>query len=147
MNKISEVQQKEVRNLAKEKLIELEKLLDSNKEIISEFKEQFNICETTYKVVLKEHQFFTKGKRENEKDLKLTMTQVPYALNFAGYKFDKDLLSRLFGSNASDGKLTAKEIRNKLTHGIDQNALDELKNRKKELFNDMKLFIKLIRKA
>ena len=145
MKKLTVEQQKVIRLLAKEKLIELEELLDGNRELINEFKEKFNICETTYKVILKEHQ--SSKKRKNDKELKILMTQVPYALEYAGYKFDSDLLSRLFKSGDINKKLTIKEIRNRLTHGIDKRALNELKDRRNEIFKDMNKFISIIRKA
>jgi len=144
MLKISSNEKVELRNNAKRELERLERIL-SNKddlEMLDRFKNTFNICETVYKVILAEHQK-RKGNLTNE-HLKLTMTQVPYALEFAGYNFDKRLLNELFGSKSHNGT-TVKKLRDKITHGLNEKAIIEISNRKEELFGYMDAFLLEIR--
>ena len=72
------------------------------------------------------------------------MTQVPSALKFAGYSFDKEFLNELFGSQSSKGK-TVKKLRDAVTHSIDDNALQEILRRKDELFGYMDYFLNTIK--
>lgn len=72
------------------------------------------------------------------------MSQVPHALNFAGYVFDKALLNELFGAKSSNGR-TVKKLRDAVTHGIEQAAVDEILRRENELFGYMDNFLSTIR--
>ena len=94
------------------------------------------------KIILAAHQKH-KGKRTINR-LKVSMTQVPYALNFAGYTFDKDLLNELFGSSSEIGK-TVKKLRDETTHGVNEEAVKEIVMRKDELFGYMDSFLLGIR--
>lgn len=142
--KISPESQKNLRNNAKAELIRLESIQVNIETIklLDEFKNKFNICESVYKVVLKEHQM-SKGKN-NINYLKLSMTQVPFALSFAGYSFEKDFLNELFGSSSKKG-MTVKKLRDAVTHGIDEKAAKEILDRKEELFGYMDDFLNTIR--
>lgn len=142
--KISEREQRALRNQAKVELERMEKLLseESIDELLKEFKNKFNICETVYKVILAEHQK-RKGKKVDGY-LKVSMTQVPHALTFAGYVFEKALLSELFGASGKNGT-TVKKLRDAVTHGIDQKAVNEIVMRKDELFGYMDSFLSEIR--
>lgn len=142
--KISPESQKNLRSNAKAELIRLE-AIQANIEtikLLDEFKNKFNICESVYKVVLKEHQI-SKGKPDTYY-LKLTMTQVPFALSFAGYSFEKELLNELFGSSSKKG-MTVKKLRDAVTHSIDEKATKEIFDRKEELFGYMDNFLDTIR--
>lgn len=142
--KISPERQKNLRNNARAELTRLESIQANIETIklLDEFKNKFNICESVYKVVLKEHQL-SKGKTDTNY-LKLVMTQVPFALSFAGYSFGKDLLNELFGSSSKKGK-TVKKLRDAVTHGIDEKAVKEITDRKEELFCYMDDFLNTIR--
>lgn len=98
--KISVDEQRKIRVSAKSELELLEKIQGDSTTILllDSFKNKFNICETVYKVILQKHQD-SKGKPDNGY-LKVMMTQVPYALSFAGYTFNKDVLNELFGASA-----------------------------------------------
>ena len=96
--KITDQEKAQLRENAKNEVERLEKILSDNitVQILDTFKNKFNICETAYKVVLAEHQ----RRKGNDTDcLKVYMTQVPHALAFAGYNFDKE-------SNSSKAKWT-----------------------------------------
>ena len=142
--KFSEQEQKKLRNRAKSKLEELEKLLSDAEtvKLLDSFKNKFNICETVYKVVLEQHQ--NSSKKADTGYLKVDMRQVPHALKFAGYSFDKTLLNELFGAKGANGK-TAKKLRDAVTHGIDPKAIEEIKRRQAELFGYMDTFLETIR--
>lgn len=72
------------------------------------------------------------------------MKEAPHALSFAGYDFNRELLNDLFGS-ASQKEMTAKKLRDAVTHGINQKAVDEIIVRKKELFTYMDKFLNVIK--
>ena len=142
--KISPQEQKILRNNAKAELERMEAcLVDQNTvQLLDAFKNKFNICETVYKVIFAEHQ---KRKRKDINGyLKVDMTQVPHALNFAGYSFEKTDLNELFGASSKNGT-TVKKLRDSVTHGLDQKAVDEIIKRKEELFGYMDSFLSVIR--
>ena len=142
--KITEQERQVLRNNAKTELERLEACLADKRtvQLLDEFKNKFNICESVYKVILAEHQ-----KRKGKPDtayLKVYMTQVPHALNFAGYTFERTLLNELFGASSQKGK-TVKKLRDETTHGINEKAVVEIKTRKDELFGYMDAFLTGIR--
>lgn len=87
--KITEQEKQILRNNAKTELERLEACLSDQGtvQLLDMFKNKFNICESVYKVILAEHQK-RKGKPASAY-LKVYMTQVPYALDFAGYTFER----------------------------------------------------------
>lgn len=142
--KISEEGKKKLRDSAKAELERLEAIYanDEVNQLLNDFKDKYNLCESVYKVILAEHQK-VKGHKETDY-LKVTMKQVPYALKFAGYDFDKALLKELFGEKSTKGK-TVKKLRDAVTHGIDSKAVQEITDRKAELFGYMDTFLSEIR--
>ena len=143
--KISVDEQIALRGRAKSELNRLETIMNNRQimELLDRFKNKFNLCESTYKVVLAEHQLI-KGKPSSQ--LKLDMTQAPFAMAFAGYSIDRDLLNRLFGAKCDRGR-TAKKLRDAVTHNLEQKAIDEIESRQSELFADMDEFLEIIRAA
>lgn len=141
--KISEEEKKALRDKTKNELERLEGLLSDQdvKDLLDRFKNKFNMCETVYKVILKEHQK-CRGNKQNS--LKLDMRQVPHALDFAGYTFEKELLNEIFGASSPNGK-TIKNLRNAVTHGLNQKAVDEIIARQEGLFGYMDEFLSIIR--
>ncbi len=142
---ISGEKQIELRNRAKNELERIERILknEENKMLIENFKNTFLMCESTYKIILAEHQKY-KGKGKSR--LIISMSQAPYALEFAGYDFEKDLLTKLFGAETRAGMKSVKKIRDSLTHKLDNNTVEELSTRKEELFGYMNEFLEKIRK-
>lgn len=145
--KITEAEKKKLRDSAKAELERLETIY-SNEEVtklLDDFKGKYNLCESVYKVILAEHQK-VKGRKEIDY-LKVTMQQVPYALKFAGYGFDKALLTEIFGAKSQKGKTvhTVKKLRDAVTHSIDSDAVQEITDRKQELFGYMDAFLSGIR--
>ncbi|MBR4013919.1 MAG: hypothetical protein IKJ00_06450 [Clostridia bacterium] len=144
MKKLTKQEQRKLRNKAKEEVERLERILNDEvtSKSLDDFKNKFNICESAYKIILRKHQI-QKGK-SNTTSLKINMTQVPHALRFAGYNFDDDLLTHLFGAKSQKGK-TVKKLRDNITHGIDEKSVKEIINRKDELFGYMDSFINIIK--
>lgn len=147
MKKITKQEQINLRQQALDELNRLETILQEveTRELLDKYKNRFNLCESAYKVVLHEHQIRTKGKIHGQ--LKLDMRQVPYAMQFAGYMIDKNLLNRLFGAENTKGKRSAKKLRDAVTHGVEQAAVDEIQTRQEKLFKDMNDFLEVIRKV
>ena len=77
--------------------------------------------------------------------LQVDMTQAPHALTYAGYDFDKNLLTHLFGAEKRIGRRTVKKLRDALTHSVNQKAIDELIDREEELHGYMDQFLSKIR--
>ena len=142
--KITEQEKKALRNNAKTELERLEACLADQRtvQLLDEFKNKFNICESVYKVILAEHQE-RKGKQVISFQ-KVDMTQVPHALNFAGYSFERTLLNELFGASSTKGK-TVKKLRDETTHGINEKVVKEIIARKDELFGYTDEFLTGIR--
>lgn len=142
--KLSAEEQLVLRESARLALARLETLLENQSvtELLDRFKNRFNLCETVYKVILAEHQK-RKGKK-NDTYLKVDMKQVPHALNFAGYNFEKSNLNELFGSSGENGT-TVKKLRDAVTHGMDPKAVREIVARREELFSYMDNFLNTIR--
>ena len=143
--KITPAQQRKLRDSAKLEIERLEAIIKDAEtiQLLDYFKAKYNICETAYKIILREHQKH-KGKT-GIGYLTVTMTQVPFALDFAGYDFEKTLLTDIFGAKSDKGT-TVKKLRDAVTHGIDENAVKEIKNRKDELFGYMDSFLESIKR-
>ena len=145
--KITEEEKKKLRDSAKAELERLEAIC-SNEEVtqlLNDFKGKYNLCESVYKVVLVKYQK-TKGRKPKEY-LAVDGRQVEAALKFAGYNFDKALLTEIFGAKSQKGKTvhTVKKLRDAVTHSIDSKAVQEITDRKQELFGYMDAFLSGIR--
>ena len=145
--KITQEEKKKLRDSAKAELERLEAIYSDEEvtKLLDDFKGKYNLCESVYKVILAEHQK-VKGHKETDY-LKVTMQQVPHALKFAGYGFDKALLTEIFGAKSQKGKTvhTIKKLRDAVTHGIASEAVQEITDRKQELFGYMDAFLSGIR--
>ena len=143
--KLSDEEKRQLRDNAKSEIERLEQYLQRSEDvkIVDAFKNRFNICESAYKIILAKHQS-CKGKNPTA-FLKIDMRQVPSALTFAGYSFDRQLLSDLFGSKPSGKGRTAKKLRDGTTHSIDESAVSEIISRKDELFGYMNTFLQTIK--
>ena len=139
MKYLTSEEQLELRNRAKDELLRLE-MVDT--ELPNRYKEKFGVCEIVFKVILAEHQ---QAKGNPIDRLMVNMRQVPYALNYAGYDFDKTLLNNLFGAKDKVGCRSAKKLRDVLTHSMNEQALNELRDREAELFGYMDEFLDKIR--
>ena len=146
MKNLSAKEQKQLREKAKKELVRLESIDTDTIQLLDKFKNKFDHCEIVYKIVFKEHQK-NKGNIVKDHDFEPDMRQVPYALKFAGYTFDNNVLTEIFGSkrpNRLKGK-TVKTLRIKITHDINRNAIEEITNRQIELFGYMDTFLNIIR--
>ena len=113
------------------------------REKISKFKEKFGICEMVYKVVFADYELSRTGTRPER--MKITMKQAPSALSYAGYDFDRVLLTKLFGAEERIGRRSVKKLRDALTHALKQSAIDELMAREEELYGYMDQFLTKVR--
>lgn len=143
--KISEKEKRSLRNKAKAELNHMEQVLadDNKREVLDEFKNKFNVCETVCKIILKRY-LKEKGEKSTDQP-KLYMSQIPAAFALAGYDFEKNLFTKLFGSENKRGNKAAKMLRNAVTHGLKMEDVDEIMERKEELFRCMDQFLEKIR--
>ena len=141
--RISVDEKRSIQKRASDELLRLDMLLNSRERVkIDNIKDKFAVCELVYKLVLTE---YLKHKKNNYTDLKIQMSQVPYALAFAGYNFDYNLLNKLFGSNTEIGKKSVKKIRDSLNHSLDDKTMKELNDRYDDLISTMDGFLDVIR--
>lgn len=145
--KLSEKEKRALRNKAKAELNYMERVLtnDEKREVLDEFKNKFNVCETVCKIILKRYLVEKEGKVVDDDKLYLDMKRIPAAFKLAGYDFEKDLLTKLFGSEKKKGHKTAKKLRNAVTHGLKSEDVKEIMERKEELFGYMDQFLEKIR--
>lgn len=141
--KITQEEKKKLRDSAKAELERLEAIYSD--EEVTNFKGKYNLCESVYKVILVRYQK-AKG-RKPEKYLIVDGRQVEAALKFAGYNFDKALLTEIFGAKSKKGKTvhTVKKLRDAVTHSIDSDAVQEITDRKQELFGYMDALLSGVR--
>lgn len=59
------------------------------------------------------------------KYMTVSMREAPYALAYAGYDYDRVLLSKLFGAEERVGKRSVKKLRDALTHSMNTKAIEE----------------------
>lgn len=138
----------EIRNRAKAEIIRISNIENTkqfakNSIKIQDFKTKFLKCERAYKIILQIHQK-NKNKEYNLEKLKIDMRQVPNALNYVGYSFDETLLDRLFGTYKKLHFFSAKDIRNNLSHDLNEKYINELLCRYAELNKDMDTFLNTI---
>ena len=144
--KISEEDKKKLRDSAKSELGRLEAICSNDEvtKLLNDFKGKYNLCESVYKIILVRY-LKAKGKKPGKR-LVVDGRQVEAVLKFAGYGFDKALLKELFGEKSANGK-TVKGLRDAVTHGIDSKAVQEITDRRAELFGYMDTFLSEIRTA
>lgn len=147
-NKIKQLNVDEQRNLRNKAKAELERLEavfsdETVRKKVDKFKDLFSVCEIVYKVVLEDHQFNKTG--EHPTRMQISMRQAPYALSYAGYDYERNLLANLFGAEERVGKRSVKKIRDLLNHSLNQSAVDELMDREEELYGYMNSFLDKIR--
>ena len=138
-------EQRNLRNKAKAELERLEAVYSDEpvREKIDKFKNLFSACEIVYKVILEDHQFNKTG--EHPTRMVISMKQAPYALSYAGYDYERDLLANLFGAEDRVGRRSVKKIRDLLNHSVNQSVVKELMDREAELFGYMNSFLNKIR--
>lgn len=146
MKKKTDKEQLTLRNKAKDELFKLENIMNDANTIadIDAFKNKFLICEKVYKVLLKQH-LKERDKLPSNKVMKITMSQVKPVLRNVGYDFDEKILNKLFGSEERSGKKSVKKMRDRLTHNMNKNDINEFKERKDELNGYMDYFIEKVR--
>ena len=147
-NSVKPLNSEEQRNLRAKAKAELERLAavfsdETVREKVDKFKDLFSVCEIVYKVILDDHQFNKTG--EHPTRMLIDMRQVPYALSYAGYDYERNLLANLFGAEERVGQRSVKKIRDSLNHSLNQSAVDELINREEELYGYMNSFLDKIR--
>lgn len=144
--KNTEEEKKKLRDSAKAELERLEAIYSNEgvTQLLNDFKGKCNLCESVYKIILVRY-LQAKGKKTGKR-LVVDGRQVDAVLKFAGYGFDKAFLKELFGEKSANGK-TVKGLRDAVTHGIDSKAVQEITDRKAELFGYMDTFLSEIRTA
>ena len=140
--------EKSLKKKLKNELNRLNKiLLDRNtRELIEEFKSKFEICEILYKLILEKYNIDRK-KNVKREELKLKANQAKQALKYVNFTLKDDIINQLFGSESHVGKRSIKNIRDSLTHSLTDSVIEELKNRKDELFNVMDYFLNMIKSS
>lgn len=148
MKKLNNEEKLEIRNKAKAEIIRISNIENTkqykeNFDKIENFKNKFLKCERAYKIILQIHQKNRNREFDLEK-LKIDMRQVPNALHYVGYSFDDTLLDRLFGTYKITHFVSAKDIRNNISHDLNEKYINELICRYTEINKDMDNFLNTI---
>lgn len=107
---------------------------------INDFINTFKKCEIVCKIVLKEYLERIKKYISDDK-IVLRVSQIKAALNMINLKIDDKIIQKIFSSDDTKNKRSARKIRNYITHKMFQTYIDELKRRNEDLINTMNIFI------
>lgn len=107
---------------------------------INDFINTFKKCEIVCKIVLKEYLEKIKKYTSDDK-IVLRVPQIKAALNMINLKIDDKIIQKIFSSDDTKNRRSARKIRNYITHKMPQTCIDELKRRNEDLINTMNLFI------
>lgn len=134
-----------LRKKARSELLRLEQIISDSDiiRLVDCFKDKFSVCEIVYKVILEDHQFNKTGVHKER--LTVSMNEAPHALRYAGYDFDRELLTKLFGAEERIGKRSVKKLRDSLTHSMNEKAIKELDERYEEMNGYMDQFLSVIK--
>ena len=143
--KISQHQQKEARDKAQAKYSDIKRLIKTEDTIerIEKFKTQYSYCEVTY-MVLYEYRESNRIRSKADEKKKCSADTVKYVLKYCGYEFENSIIEQVFGSSKIRGQLSARKLRNNLTHNYKKQDIDELMLRYDDLMNSMSSFLKII---
>ena len=104
------------------------------------FMEKYMLCEAACREIL--YAYNKDRKRMKKEDIQLNMQTIPSVMNKAGYQFDKELLTAIFGSSNKRGEKSAKKLRNGIAHSFCVEDMDEAFNRRVQLHQEMDKFLK-----
>lgn len=121
---------------------------------VSEFIGLFKICEGLYKILLQKYLDVHKKNNNNNRNkvMNLQLQQIKAALRYGRFNIDVELIDRIFSTSdkyTRVGTKSAKLLRNNIVHPSSKsykNIVNEIIERKKELFSDMNDFIKKMQK-
>ena len=116
----------------------------------NDFIELFALCEIECKYAILDH-WHCEGKKIDVNDIKSITLHPQPIINSLGedsyYGFSEDILLRLFGGKdnkhnpyKTKGIYSAKMLRDKISHELSISAINEVWDRKEELFNLMNNF-------
>lgn len=141
---------KDIKSLHKKvikKINQLECILQNEEEIkiINDFKNLFNVCETTCKEILFNYLRNKKNEKVKKESIRLNMNQIHSAFAYAEYNIDNNILAKIFGSKTEKNNKSVKVLRNFVTHDLRISEIKEIINRKKELFDLMNDYLKILK--
>lgn len=131
------------------KLSGIRKILDdysSEKQVIATFLEKYFICEICYKALLLSYRTDTKKSTE-QKSLKLDAGEAKRVLNYFKYNIQDTVVDALFSSKSKTGEASHKSLRDKIVHGLNENAIKEVVDRNRELQEHMDEFLLLFKET
>ena len=118
---------------------------DDNRIRMYSFLEKFFQCEVYVRPILKQY-YKDIGEEKEDKDIVLDAREIKDALPENGiYINDKQLITRIFGTEQRSGISSCRWLRNKITHELMRRAVKEACNRSEELIADMDSFINQIK--
>lgn len=114
-------------------------------EVRNAFIDKFTLCDLTCIEIISRYSNNQKQKGKVVK-VELHMKTIKQAFESFDIEYDEDVLNLVFGGSGlyvKRGSKSAKKIRNKIVHEMNENDLKELMNRKDELFNAMDMYLSL----
>ena len=113
-----------------------------NRQIKDEFIEKFVLCETATKAALK-YYYDRKGTPKKFTEIDLNLSSVNSALNDLQYSFDRELTKKMFKSKMKRGSRSAKDLRHRIVHSLSIKDIQEVVDRKEELFKIMDGYLEI----
>lgn len=128
-----------IKNKVKKFINDAESITEEDIDLVERFKTKFTICEHAYKIIQSEL------KQEKINNIKLNVNSIKSNIHKMLYSIDDNTLLKLFGSEDARNNKSVKSLRNSLTHNIHKNDIEELKQRKDEIFAYMDNFINVLK--
>lgn len=114
----------------------------NNRKVISIFLEKYSKCEVVCRYCIRN---FSSVVGDDEEVIDMDLKTIKSALSEMGYKFeDEKLLTKIWGKNSKRNQSSCRFLRNKISHELMKRALNEVVERKDELFSYMDEFIENI---
>ena len=137
--------EQKIRNKIRQNVISKRNFLDkdSNRAIKDQFVEKFVLCEIALKSVLSNY-YKTQGKEKEIDNIEMGLSSIKAALKLAHYDIKDENLEKLFKARRKRGERSARDLRNGIIHNLTIPDLQEVTNRKDELFKLLDDFTSLL---
>ena len=105
-----------------------------------DFINKFVLCEIACKHIVEAYKIHKKDLKPGEY-ITLDMRHIPAAMALYGYNIPKHVLSDVFGSGKKRGHKSAKKLRDRIMHAMNEDDLNEVIDREKFLHERMDEFL------
>ena len=114
------------------------------REHLLNFLERYIECEVAGKELIVAHKADSKSPVKYD-DITMHFSTIKSAVKYASMDIDDNSLSRIFSSEKTKGKKSAKHLRNNIVHRMPKGDIQEVHQRYSQLMNDMGMFLNAVR--